>query len=215
MRKLVAVLACGVALLGAAPNRPSFEYKGFRGGEVVPAPKLATCRSKQAASEAPSPTPTKPAEGIAGPLRQAQQSSDDQLRNLFSEWRKSEGGDSDPFPHMTSCGAINPTIAGVRALSETILLHKNKLSSVSVMFPMTGFKTVTEAFTAKYGKPCAVTIKQVQNRMGARFPSPHYEWCFAQGRLKADMYYPDLETSTAEWEDPQNQPVAPAPKVDF
>lgn len=193
------MILAALALVGAAPARPVFEYKGFKAGEVVAPAKIAACRNDRTSA---AQAAEKVGEG-------------QQFRNLYSAWAKAEGADQNPFPDMTSCGDEEPVIAGVKALSETILLRQDKLSSVNVSFAMTGFKTVTAAFTAKYGKPCAVSVKEVQNRMGASFPSPHYEWCFARGRLVADMYYLDLETSAAAWEDPQNQPPAGKPKVDF
>lgn len=82
----------------------------------------------------------------------------------------------------------------MKVTTEFIGIYKERLSSVEIMFDAVAFKIVTDAFEAKYGSPCVANVKQVQNRMGAKFPSPHYEWCFVRGRLIADMYHPDLDT---------------------
>lgn len=46
IKKVELVAAAGLMLIGAAPDRPVFEYKGFRAGEVIPEERLAPYRPK-------------------------------------------------------------------------------------------------------------------------------------------------------------------------
>lgn len=195
MRK-IAVLIAGVVLVGAGSAwgqaKPVFEYKGFRAGEVIPEERLEPCRPKPE---------SEPKTGMEA---------------LLQSWRKSQGVDNAQIDRdYFSCSDFNAKVAGFDVTSEFIGIYKERLSSVTITFDAPAFKLITDAFKAKYGPPCTVNMNRVQNRMGASFPSPRYEWCFSRGRLVADMYYPTLDTSTATWEDPANQPPKATPKVDF
>lgn len=202
----ISLISLASPVLGQPAVRPTFEYKGFRAGEIVPAERLATCQRARNAAAAAS-LAAKPA------------GSEQQMRNLFSNWQKLEASKAPPEPawmaDTDSCGSNDSRLAGVPVKVETITLFRNKLSGLLVMFDAVSFKTVTDALKAKYGAPCKVAVNQLQNRMGATFASPHYEWCFASGRLLADMYYPDIETSAVQYDDPASQPPKASPKVDF
>jgi hypothetical protein len=215
-----------LALVGAAPPRPVFEYKGWRAGESATPEQLVACslgsaviaRDEEEANYQPSPPADKGSR--LSPSETLRRSGEEMIAEIRAKAARERLTALSPEQRsvqmdMADCGSDQSTLAGKKVIGEKITLYRTKPSSLMVLFYAAGFSDVVEAFKVKYGTPCVTNIKQFQNRMGATFPSPHYEWCFARGRLVADMYYPDIETSTATWEDPQNRPPVGKPKVDF
>jgi hypothetical protein len=210
-RKIV-VGAIGILVIGAAPaTKPPFEYKGLRAGEVIAREKL--CRqpiiapAPRQAQDSSGPKPGSAAYDIAAPLRAAQAARQQPLQLSATPTVRPPSG-------VDSCLTLDAIVAGEKVGYERIEFYNQKLSSVMLLFDPEDFSLIANAFNAKYGRPCAAEVKQKQNRMGAKFQSPHFEWCFLSGRLIIDMYGPSLDSGSAEYIDQNKPPVTP-PKVDF
>lgn len=198
--------------------KPPFEYKGFRAGEPVTAQQLATCRrtgpvvrlEEREAYLARLEQEAKTNKYDFGKsMRDGIREEVEKTRSAITPEQRAMDAD------QRECGENGSTISGRTIAVENISLYRGRLSSLIITFPAENFGVITDAFTVKYGKPCEASIKEVQNRMGAKFSSGHLAWCFANGKLSADMLGLDIETSTVLWDDPTNQPPKAAPKVDF
>lgn len=187
--KNVAVLLLGASLLGGATSPlPVFEYKGFRAGDSVDLEHLETCKSEE---------PDKA----------------DQMSNLFKDWQNSQTA-LPSNPDLVTCSDKEAKLAGMPVTGEYVTFYKSRLSSITVTFNAAAYSGVTNALRAKYGAPCKTSTEELQNTFGAKVTSIKYTWCFSTGKLTADMYFPNLKTSTVEYTD-HNKPPAEKPKVDF
>jgi hypothetical protein len=80
-----------------------------------------------------------------------------------------------------------------------------------------GWKTIIEAFTAKYGKPCRTSVDEIQDQRHSTVET----WCFSTGQLMVmeimpgsspevtGGFYVDKDTKA----DPPA--AAPKPKINF
>lgn len=127
---------------------------------------------------------------------------------------KLAGVDSKDDDDYEICSDSSAKVAGVSVISEHIGFYKKRLSNVTILSDVIAFKTITDAMKQKYGPPCRSGVKRLQALTGAKVDSAYYVWCFASGEMTADMFYPDLKTSTIEYQDKHRLPAS-KPKVDF
>lgn len=64
------------------------------------------------------------------------------------------------------------------------------LEEYSSVIEKGAYATIAQAFTLKYGEPCAVREMTLQNGFGAQFPSIVRVWCFADGELSLHSVSP-------------------------
>lgn len=200
--RTVSLAALALMLIGASPPKPAFEYKSFRAGEVIPDNQLLSCSVLDMSAKSREEMTASFLNRLGGSKANEPGVTDDEkLRALKAA-------------DFSSCSGRDSKVAGLETISESIILYRARLTSVSLMANALYFGRITDALKAKYGTPCQSGLKPMQNGFGARFQSPFYVWCFAGGKLRADMYYPDRETMNVEYKDAW-QPPKVAPRVDF
>lgn len=106
------------------------------------------------------------------------------------------------------------TLAGNIVDTQFVDYYGGKLSALMLIIDRKAFVSVVDAFTAKYGKPCASRVDTWANAAGARLDNQVYEWCFQTGKLEARQYGSRLTQMRVVYQD-DNQPPSPGPKIDF
>lgn len=107
-------------------------------------------------------------------------------------------------------------VAGSSVTTVDIGLYRGKLSTVTIWSDNYAFEQITDAFKAKYGKPCEAAIASWQSRIGRPVPNPTFTWCFATGKLRAQLHGFAFDVSVYEYHDINVTPdVKPKPKIDF
>jgi hypothetical protein len=114
----------------------------------------------------------------------------------------------------TSCLENATEVAGAPMIDLAISRYQDKLTSVYATFHTNHFKTLLEAFTAKYGTPCETRTKPWQSRMGVKGESAVISWCFKTGVLELESIGPRIDQGRFIYGDQWQAPKAP-PKVDF
>lgn len=96
-------------------------------------------------------------------------------------------GTSRPSPrHKVPVKALT-TFAEAQATSWLLRFGPDGLDVVTVKLDTSSFSSVTDALTAKYGKPASITPSTVQNAMNAKFSQTEMQWHKGEEFIVADQ----------------------------
>lgn len=91
------------------------------------------------------------------------------------------GCDQEPNSRVFNCSRQD-TISGRWAFLQFTIADR-KLASLRVSGFDRDLPAVLPELRGKYGAPCRIGSEEVSNRLGGRFTSRTFTWCFATGNL--------------------------------
>jgi hypothetical protein len=116
---------------------------------------------------------------------------------------------------VITCSPSDRAVAGLEGTSSPILyFYKGRLTQMLYLFHDMDFTLLNEAFTSKYGRPCAVTHPKWQSKGGATFDNTLVTWCFKTGKLVLTAISVSRDYGDATYTDTYQAPSKSVP-VDF
>ena len=126
------------------------------------------------AAQAAAPVPDKPAPEF--------EFKEFRGRGLYNEQSLIDMGcDQEPGARVYTCSRQD-TIAGRWAYLQFTIADR-KLASLRISGFDRDLPAVIPELRGKYGLPCEMGTEEVSNRLGGRFTSRTFTWCFATGKL--------------------------------
>lgn len=122
-------------------------------------------------------------------------------------------GCSSDAPDVLSCVEGYVPVGGANSFVMATL-YRSQLSRVFVSSKQGNWAAISQAFSAKYGKPCRQEIEDWQSAGGVKLKNIVEHWCFATGELSLRQYGSKLTETLAIYQDKNETPAKPA-KVDF